>query len=81
MVLAAFPIPIFAPAEMDMLPFDPFRLVTTFVAAGAGTEMVTEFRLTPTEAIPAPENWSTLENVPEELSVVFPKAVSEMEDV
>jgi hypothetical protein len=40
-VEAAFPMPIPAPAEIDMLPFDPLRLVTTFVAAGDGTESVT----------------------------------------
>jgi len=40
MVEAAWPMPIFAPAEIDKLPFEPLREVTTLVAAGAGTERV-----------------------------------------
>jgi len=74
-VLAAWPMPILAPAESDKTPFEPFKEVTTFVAAGAGTEIVTLPLPTPTEAIPAPEKFSNPENVPTELLVVFPRAV------
>jgi hypothetical protein len=57
MVEAAWPIPIPAPAEMDIAPVEPLRDETTFaLAAGAGTEIVTLPAPTPTEAIPAPEN-------------------------
>jgi len=80
-VLLACPIPIPAPAEIDRLPLEPFRLVTTLVAAGAGTEIVTLPFPTPTEAIPAPEKFSTFEKVPDELLVVFPNAVKEIDEV
>lgn len=43
--------PIFAPAEIDSEPFDPLRLVTTLVAAGAGTDSVT----VPPEAFVVPD--------------------------
>ena len=35
----------------------------------------------PTDAIPAPEKLSRFENVPEELTVVLPNPVREMDDV
>ena len=35
----------------------------------------------PTLTMPAPDTLNKLENVPEELDVVFPNAVSEIEDV
>jgi len=69
--------PIFAPAEIDKLPFDPFKDVTTLVAAGAGTEIVTLPLPTPTEAIPAPEKFNNPANVPNELLVVLPRAVND----
>lgn len=78
---AACPMPIPAPAEIDIDPLDPFNEVTTFVAAGAGTEMVTLPLPTPTDAIPAPEKFRRLVNVPEELEVVLPRAVKETEAV
>ena len=78
---AALPIPIPAPAEMLILPLEPFSDVTTFVAAGAGTEMVTLPFPTPTEAIPAPEKFSKPEKVPAELEVVLPSAVRDCENV
>jgi hypothetical protein len=43
--------------------------------------MVTDPAPTPTEAMPAPEIFKRLENVPDELDVVFPNAVSDIEDV
>lgn len=39
-MLAALPMPIPAPAEIDSEPLEPFKEVTTFVAAGAGTDRV-----------------------------------------
>lgn len=81
MVLAAFPIPIFAPAEIDSDPLEPFNDVTTLVAAGAGTEIVTLPLPTPTEAIPAPEKFRRFEKVPAELDVVLPSAVMETKKV
>lgn len=69
---AACPIPIPAPAEIDKLPFDPFRLVTT---DGVVAEIVKLCAPPPTLMIPAPEMLSNPENVPDELTVVFPNAV------
>lgn len=80
-VEAACPMPMFAPAEIEIDPFEPFSEVTTFVAAGAGTEIVTLPFPTPTEAIPAPEKFRRLVNVPDELEVVFPRAVSDFDTV
>ena len=80
-VLAPCPIPMLAPAEIDRDPFEPFNDVTTFVAAGAGTEIVIEPAPTPIDAIPAPEIFRRLENVPAELDVVLPSAVIETDDV
>ena len=72
---AAFPIPIPAPAEIDIAPVEPFKLETTdALAAGAGTEIVTDPAPTPTDAMPAPENWRLVPNVPRELEVVLPSA-------
>jgi hypothetical protein len=45
--------------------------------AGDGTEIVTLPAPTPTEAMPAPENWRSVLKEPEELEVVFPSAVSD----
>ena len=80
-MLPAWPIPILAPAEIEREPLDPFKLVTTFVAAGAGTEIVILPAPIPTEAIPAPEIFRRLENVPDELTVVLPNAVRETNEV
>lgn len=67
-----------APAEIDRLPFDPLRLVTT---EGVVAEMVALPAPTPILIIPAPDRFSKFENVPAELEVVFPNAVRETEDV
>jgi hypothetical protein len=40
MVFAAFPIPMFAPAEIDSTPLDPFKLDTWFVMDSDMTEPV-----------------------------------------
>ena len=57
MTPAAVKIPMFAPAVMVIEPVEPFSADTTLaLAAGAGTEIVTEPLPTPTLAIPAPEN-------------------------
>ena len=64
-----------APAEIDKLPDEPFKLLTTLLGAlWAGTEIVTLPAPTPTLAIPAPENTSPVEKVPVELLVVLPDA-------
>ena len=75
---------IFAPAAMASDNAVPAMLVPealiVFVPAAPppdGTEIVTVLPETPTEATPAPLNWSTLLNVPLELEVVLPSAVSE----
>lgn len=49
-VLAAFPIPIPAPADIEREPLNPFKLVTTLVAAAAGTDSV----IVPPEALVLP---------------------------
>lgn len=79
MVLRFCPIPILAPAEMLSAPVEPFKLDTTLaLAAGAGTEIVTEPFPTPTEAIPAPEKFRRLVNVPADEEVVLPNAVRDL---
>ena len=78
MMLAACPMPMLAPAEIDRLPLDPFRLVTT---EGMVAEMVALPAPTPTLIMPAPDRFNRLENVPVELLVVLPRAVSEIEEV
>jgi hypothetical protein len=69
--------PIFWLATRETLDEVAFRLKLV-ATAPAGTEIVTDPAPTPTLAIPAPENWRTLLNVPVELEVVLPRAVREI---
>ena len=64
------------PLTRDTLLDEPFKLKLV-AAAGDGTDIVTLPAPTPTLAMPAPENTSPVLNVPVELIVVFPDALSE----
>lgn len=70
--MQACPIPIFAPAEIEIIPLEPLRLVTT---DGVVAEIVRLCAPPPTLMIPAPDTLRSPENVPDELTVVFPRAV------
>ena len=74
-VLAAWPTPIPAPADIDRTPEDPFRLLTTLPGAVWAPEIVRLSPLTPTLILPAPEIFIRPEKVPVLPSVVFPNAV------
>lgn len=67
---------ILEPATSDTLLDVPFNAKLVAVG-GAGTEIVMLPAPAPTEAIPAPEMFSRLLNVPAELLVVLPRAVSD----
>jgi hypothetical protein len=69
-----FELRVFAPEAVS-------EIVEKFVTEGVVAEMVMLPAPTPTETIPAPEMLSRFENVPEELEVVFPKAVRDTEEV
>ena len=70
--------PIPAPADTDNCPVEALRLETT---DGVLAEIVIDCAPTPTLTIPAPETFSKLLAVPAELTVVFPSAVSETDEV
>ena len=69
------------PEELDVVFPKAVREIEEVWIAGEGTEIVTLPAPTPTEAMPAPEKFSRFENVPEELLVVFPSAVIEIDEV
>ena len=55
--------------------------VEKFVTDGVVTEIVMLPAPTPTLTIPAPDTFNKLENVPDELEVVFPNAVRDIDEV
>ena len=72
-----------APAAKTIVPVEvaPAVPIARTSLGKAGTEIVIDPAPIPTEAIPAPEILRRFEKVPLELTVVFPRAVKEIEEV